>query len=477
MTFTSFIFIILFPLIVIIFNIIPKKIRLIYLLAVSYIIYGYLQPTYLLLLITTSIVTYLFGIWIEKENDDIRKKYVTISGVILILSPLFLFKYYNFVGDIITSFLQSLNIYIYISPIKWLTPLGISYYTFMSIGYLVDLYNEDIRAEKNPVSVGLFLSFFPIVFSGPIERAGNMFPQINELKGSKLSDLTSGAKLMLWGYFMKLCVADRLAIYINAIYSNINMHNGNSLLAASLLFPIQEYGDLGGYSLIAIGTARCLGINIIDNFKRPFFAMSISSFWRRWHISLIKWLTDYVYTPVSYSLRNWKMWGVISALMLTFLVSGIWHGALMTCVVWGCMQGCLLSIEAITHGHRTALESKYRLQNKWWYTFFCILTVYVLFAFTEIYGMSTSFSEANQIIVKIFSERGSLFTDYNTLIMGLMSVLVLFIKDLRDEYFPNRFLFFESKNIVIRFSSYLFVIFYILLFAVFDGGQFIYFQF
>lgn len=476
MTFTSFEFLILFPLIVLVYNLVPKKIRLYYLLAVSYLVYGFLQPSYLVLLIATSMVTYGFGRWIDKTEDDDKKHRIMRWGIVAVLAPLLLFKYLNFIDESIMSLFSSVGIAVSLPTIRWMLPLGISYYTFMSIGYLVDLYNEEVEVEKNPFSVSLFLSFFPIVFSGPIERAGNMFPQFSRLERSKPSDITSGAKMMLWGYFMKLCVADRLGIYISAVYGNVAMHNGNTLGLAALLFPIQEYADLAGYSLIAIGVARCLGFSIIPNFRRPFFSTSMSAFWRRWHMSLIQWLTDYIYTPMSYTLRSWKSWGVVGALMVTFLVSGIWHGAAMTVVAWGLMQGAFLSIESLMLKKRTAFENKHSLTKKWWYVLGCMICVYLIFAFTEIYGMSSNFADANLIVKKIFTERGTIFSDLPTLALGFASLMILFIKDLRDEY-NLRIHLSDSKHFIVRYLTFIALVAYIMLLGVLNGGQFIYFQF
>ena len=473
MTFTSLKFILFFPLVVLIYNILPRRIRMVYMLIVSYIVYGMLQPTYLLLLVLSSIVTYIFGIWIDRTINDNKKYRIMICGVIIILIPLFLFKYFNFLGDIISS----IGVNVTFPTIKWILPVGISYYTFMSIGYLVDLYNEDVKAEKNPVPIALFLSFFPIVFSGPIERAGNMLPQFYKMGKTKYVDLLSGAKMMLWGYFMKLCVADRLGMYISSIYSDIDNNNGSTIGLAALLFPIQEYGDLAGYSLIAIGTAKCLGFNIIPNFKRPFFATSVSSFWHRWHMSLIQWLTDYIYTPMSYCLRSWKSWGIVASLMVTFFISGVWHGANMNCVLWGLMQGVLLSLEVFTLNKRTQFENKYNLTSKFWYTIICCLAVYSLFAFSEIYGMSYSLADANKIVSAIFSDFGTPNLDNRNLHIAFIMVILLLYKDYADEFLPAKYRLFDSTNGVIRYISLYIITMFILLFAVFDGGQFLYFQF
>jgi D-alanyl-lipoteichoic acid acyltransferase DltB (MBOAT superfamily) len=395
----------------------------------------------------------------------------------LVLLPLFFFKYFNFVNESIFSLLALCGIESTVPAIKWMLPVGISFYTFMAIGYLIDVNNEEVDVEKNIGAVGLFLSFFPYILSGPIERAGNMFPQLKKMPTSQPADLTAGLKLMLWGYFMKLCVADRLGIYVDAVFNNFAHHNGTTLTLATLLYPIQVYGDLGGYSLIAIGAAHCMGMKIIPNFNRPFFATSMSELWRRWHMSLINWLTDYIYTPLSFALRSWKVWGIVCALMLTFLISGIWHGAALTFIVWGFVQGFYLSIEALLQKRRSTFESKHKLTKRWWYILICCVVVYLLFAFSQIFGRCATVSDAFEVIGKIFGERGSLFVDISTLIYALSFTFVLIVKDFCDEFFAKKITVFENKHIVIRFLGYLITILLVLYAGVLDGGSFIYFQF
>ena len=454
MTFTSFEFLLFFPLVVLFYNIIPQKLRVWYLLSVSYVFYALMQPVYLVLLAAVTGVTYGFSRWMGATGDDDKKKRIMIWGIILVLLPLFFFKYYNFVNESFTALLAGIGLHTAIPQITWMLPVGISFYTFMAIGYLIDINNEEVDVETNIGSVGLFLSFFPYILSGPIERAGNMFPQLKKMPTSQPLDLTSGAKLMLWGYFMKLCLADRLGLYVDAVFENTLQHSGTTLTIASLLYPIQIYGDLGGYSLIAMGTARCMGIKIIPNFNRPFFATSMSELWRRWHMSLINWLTDYIYTPLSFALRSWKIWGIVSALMLTFLISGIWHGAALTFIVWGVVQGVYLSIEALLQKRRSTIETKYNLTKKWWYILLCCTFVYLLFAFSQIFGKCDSITESWIVIKKIFTDRGELFLEKSTICYC-----------------------FDSQYVVIRFVSYLIILFLIINLGVLDAGQFIYFKF
>lgn len=477
MTFTSFEFLLFFPIVVLLYNIIPQKLRVWYLLVVSYVFYAFMQPVYLVLLGLETSITYGFSRWMGATKEDNKRKSIMIWGIILVLLPLFFFKYYNFVNESLTAFLASIGLHTSIPKVTWMLPVGISFYTFMAIGYLIDVNNEEVNVETNIGSVGLFLSFFPYILSGPIERAGNIFPQLKKMPTSRPSDLTAGLKLMLWGYFMKLCVADRLGIYVDAVFNNIPQHNGTTLAFATLLYPIQVYGDLGGYSLIAIGAARCMGLKIIPNFNRPFFATSMSELWRRWHMSLINWLTDYIYTPLSFALRKWKIWGIVCALMLTFLISGIWHGAAVTFIVWGLVQGIYLSLEALLQKRRSSMESKHNLNKKWWYIFICCLVVYLLFAFSQIFGRCTTLSDACLVIGKIFGERGAVFVDVSTLIYAIFFVVILFVKDFCDEYYAEKVTVFENKHIAIRFLGYLITLIFILYAGVLDGGSFIYFQF
>ena len=277
---------------------------------------------------------------------------------------------------------------------------------------------------------------------------------------------------------MKLCVANRLAIYVDLIFSHYQDYTGSTLALTSILYPIQVYADLGGYTLLVLGFSKCLGITIIPNFKRPFFATSVSEFWRRWHMSLIQWLTDYIFTPLSFSLRKWKLWGIAIALILTFLISGLWHGATICFAFWGIMQGIMLSIEAFTHKRRNHLEQKHHLKKKWWYVIPCIIIVYLFFAFTEIWDKSAiEWNESTEILHKIFFEWGQPTIQNDMLTYFTITTFVLFLSELRDEFFPKHFLIFENKHTSIRFMGYIFIILLIINLGAINNSQFIYFNF
>lgn len=477
MVFTSFNFLIFFPLLAIVYWLTPAKFRWLLLLIASYFFYINIKPVFALVLAGVTGSTWLFTILMDKTTVDSKKKRFMIINIILILLPLFFFKYFSSINDGVIALLESSHIRWPLPEIKLLLPIGISFYTFMAIGYTIDVYNEEIEAEKNVGIVALFLSFFPLILSGPIERAKNMLPQFKAHRNLEYDAVVLGLKMMLWGYFMKLVVADRLGMYVDAVYGHIPQHNGTTLMFASILYPFQVYADLGGYSLIAIGTAKILGIDVMQNFKRPFFATSMSQFWRRWHISLISWLTDYVYTPLSFSLRKYKMWGIVMALMITFFLSGIWHGAALTFVVWGLMQGVFLSIEALTNKRKALFEKRHNLSAKWWYIALGICITFLLFSSSQIFGRAANIEDAFVVYRKIFTEQGALFLDKTTLLYGLFSLLFLLLKDFLDEFFPKKYNYFENRNIFVRYFSYGFVLLLILAIGVLDGGQFIYFQF
>jgi alginate O-acetyltransferase complex protein AlgI len=477
MVFNSFNFLIFFPLITVFYWITPAKYRWVTLLIASYFFYINIKPVFAILLVGVTASTYLFTRLIDGTNAETRKKTFMIINIVLIILPLFFFKYLVVINIGLIELLGFCGKRWLLPDIKLILPIGISFYTFMAIGYTIDVYNEEIKIEKNIGILALFISFFPLILSGPIERAKNMFPQYKSELKLDYGLVVDGLKLMLWGYFMKLVVADRLGIYIDAVYGNIQHSNGTSLFLASVLYPFQVYADLGGYSLIAIGTAKTLGINVMQNFKRPFFATSMSEFWRRWHISLISWLTDYVYTPLSFTFRKLKIWGIVIALMITFFISGIWHGAALTFIAWGILQGVFLSIESLTNKKKATFENKHKLSSNTWYKFAGMLLTFILFAVSQVFGRSPELSDALLVFSKILKEHGSPYIDMTTLLYSALTLSILLISDYYEEFYPERIKLFRNKNIVVRFASYLIVIFMIILLGVFGGEKFIYFQF
>lgn len=476
MVFTSLNFLLFFPLVVILFYLTPAKFRWATLLILSFFFYVNVKPVYALLLVLIILSTYLFTRLISGTEDESKKKLFLISNIIIVLTPLLFFKYFSVINNEIMSILEARGLHWPLPEIKYMLPIGISFYTFMSIGYTIDIYNDELIAERHPGIVALFISFFPLILSGPIERAKNMIPQFRDFRPLKYENVIEGLKLMVWGYFMKLVVADRIGIYVDHVYANIQSFNGSSMLLASVFYPFQVYADLGGYSLIAIGVSRTMGIKVMDNFRRPFFATGMAEFWRRWHISLISWLTDYVYNPISFSLRRYKKLGIVLALMLTFLISGIWHGAALTFIVWGLMQGLFLSMEAVTKNSRIAFEKKYHLEKNAIYILICNGITFVLFASSQIFGRAEKINDAILVYRKIFTGPGTPYLDLTNLAYAFFALSILMIKDFKDEYEVKFFL--DNSNKLLRYIKYIILIYIILLIGAFGGSEsFIYFKF
>lgn len=289
MLFNSIAFLLFFPIVcVLYFSIPPQMIRArnLLLLIASYYFYMNWQPAYALLLLTSTFVTYIAALGIGCFEDRRKKKICLVSSLVLNLSILFLFKYYNFLSSNISMGLEACGLKIDIPEFGLILPVGISFYTFQALGYSIDVYRGTTKVERDFATYALFVSFFPQLVAGPIERSNNLLPQFKQLHRFDYEAVMSGVKLMVWGYFMKLALADRCGIYVDAIFNNVDKHNGGSYLVASLLFPFQIYGDFAGYSLIAIGVARVMGFRLMENFRRPYFATSVGEFWHRWHISL-----------------------------------------------------------------------------------------------------------------------------------------------------------------------------------------------
>ncbi len=358
MLFNSIDFIIFLITVVIVYYAIPaNKWRKVFLLIASYYFYACWNVAFLGLLLFDSVVAYSAGVVMEAKGN--QRKQVLWLSVVMILLPLFTFKYLNFALTVLHDGLFSFGLAMQVPKFKLLLPIGISFYTFMSIGYVVDIFKGKIPTEHNVLDFFLFVAFFPQIASGPIGRASSLLPQIKEKHPFLFNNLSIGAKMMLWGFFMKLVVGDRAGIYVDTVFGNYANHNGTSLLLATFMYTIQIYCDFAGYSLIAIGSARIMGYELMTNFRRPYFATNITDFWRRWHISLSTWFRDYVYIPCGGSRAGEKK--LYRNIMITFLTSGLWHGAAYNFIVWGAYHGIAQIIEKKMNLCSIAENQK----NKW----------------------------------------------------------------------------------------------------------------
>lgn len=466
MLFNSISFLLFFPTICILYWGVPGRYRNLFLLFASYYFYMSWEPTYAILIIFTSLSTWACAIF-TNLTEKYKKIIITICLLINLLI-LFLFKYYNFATDIIASIISPSGYRINIPYSHYLLPVGISFYTFQCIGYIIDVYRKDIEAEKNFVNYAVFVSFFPQLVAGPIERANNLLPQFHTKHSFNGNTFIEGLKMMIWGYFMKLCIAGNVAPYVDAVYNNVPNHNGTSFLLASFFFSFQIFCDFGGYSLIAIGTAKCLGFTLMQNFNHPYLSQSVKEFWRRWHISLSSWFADYVYKPLGGSRcstikhnRN---------LLLTMLISGLWHGANWTFVLWGGLHGMFLIVNSA--------YSKFVKHKSLSPKIIRIMTTYFFIVFAWIFFRANNVQDAFTIISKITTEQGHLFLGDGipSLVLPILMICILLIKEIKDEY-QFRISLMHHKNPWISIPASALVIAIILLCAEFNSGQFIYFQF
>lgn len=479
MAFNSFSFWIIFPFIFVFYWVIPVKWntwRKVFLLLVSYLLYLNWRPSFALVLIGVTLVTYWGGRVLEcrnanEETNKRNKKRLAWLFSLLGLLPLLVFKYYNFLNDSIREGLGSIGLQFSLPGLNWAIPVGISFFTFQAVGYMLDVYQGRIKPEKNLLDYTLFVSFFPQVTSGPISTAEDLMPQIKATHYFDYKQGVQGLKWLLWGMFIKLVVADRLGMFVDTVYGNYIHYNGTACFAASIFYTIQIYCDFAGYSLMAIGIAATLGFDLINNFKRPYLATSITDFWKRWHISLTRWLTRHVYISMGGNrctkLRQY--WNI----MVTFLVSGIWHGANWTFVLWGAMHGVLQIVEK-------ALGWQKYEGERWVVKAIRIIVTFLLVNFAWVFFRMPTIRDAFTVIGKMFTDPGYFdiregFGTVAGVMMALAGLAILVFKDVREEFYPMRMKWLN--NPVVRMACYVILFCMIISIGVLDSSQFIYVSF
>ena len=328
MLFNSLEYLIFFPLTVLIYHGLNNRYKAVFLLIASYLFYLWLHPLSVLVLIFTTLIGYILGIKIQDAFGESRKRKLLFSGIILNIVILICFR----------------EIFEHIIP-----AIGVSFFTFQNISYLIDCYLEKVAPEKNFIYFSLYLSFFPKLLQGPIERADKLIPQLKKLGSCKYEMLRSGAIFFVWGMFKKVVIADNLALAVNKTLGNIEGSSSLAWLLVGYFCAIQIYCDFSGYTDMALGSAKFFGINLTNNFNYPYFAVSMQDFWRRWHISLSTWILDYIFKPLQMRWRNYGSYGIIGSLLLTFLACGIWHGVRWNYVLWGLYHGILISVSFLTY--------------------------------------------------------------------------------------------------------------------------------
>jgi len=433
-------------------------------------------PVYILILGFTIVVDYFAGIWLEKTEGK-QKKYFLIASLFANIGVLAVFKYYNFLNNNLSAFLDSLGYHNIIPNLSILLPIGLSFHTFQAMSYTIEVYRGHQKAERNFGIYALYVMFYPQLVAGPIERPQNLINQFYEKHHFDYKRVLEGLKLILWGLFMKLVIADRLAIYVNAVYNNAEQHTGLTLALATVFFAFQIYCDFAGYSNIAIGAAKVMGFTLMTNFNRPYFSTSISEFWKRWHISLSTWFRDYLYISIGGNRVSIPRW--YFNLLFVFVISGLWHGANWTFIIWGALNGFYLVTAIITEklrkqvGHAIYLDRFPRLNNA-----IQIMITFILACFAWIFFRANNTSEAFLIVSKIMSFSGEIYIgEWQQLLYCMGAISFLLLIESKIEFRKQGQLPFQKSHWFREQLSYGLLIILILLIGVFDGGQFIYFQF
>lgn len=434
-------------------------------------------PVYILILGFTIIIDYFAGILIEKQTGNKRKLLLIIS-LLANIGILAYFKYFNFLNKNLTYILSHLHHQNPVPFLKMLLPIGLSFHTFQAMSYTIEVYRGRQKAETHFGIYALYVMFYPQLVAGPIERPQNILHQFYEKHSFKYADVVDGLKLILWGFFKKLVIADRAALYVNAVYGYPRHHSGLTLFLGTVFFAFQIYCDFSGYSDMAIGIARIMGFKLMTNFNRPYFSRSISEFWRRWHISLSTWFADYLYIPLGGNRVTIPRW--FFNLLFTFLISGLWHGANWTFVLWGMLNGVYLIVSIIIKKPKDWLIRKSGLSNlkllnrllQTFVTFLLILISWVFFRANDL-------SEAVYIARHVLTFKGPLwYNDSPEIILyPTIGIVLLILVEWNIEFHHKRLTIFENRGWLVKNLAYALVIILILMIGVFDGGQFIYFQF
>ena len=402
MLFNSFAFLIFFPIAALLFYIIPHKFRWIVLLIASYYFYMSWDVYLVFLILGTTVLSYVAGLLIEKTNRKIIKKTAMIVAVAGSLTVLFFFKYFDFLSLSISSALRKFGLPANDFTFNLILPVGISFYTFQTLSYVIDVYKGKISAERHFGYYAVFVSFFPQLVAGPIERPENLLPQLKTKQTLRSENLFIGIKFMVVGFFKKVVIADTVGIAVNAVYNNPSDSNGFGVLLATVLFAVQILCDFDGYTNIAIGAAKMFGYDLMQNFKNPYSARSIKEFWGRWHISLSTWFRDYVYIPLGGN--RCKKARHLFNLFATFVLSGLWHGANWTFVVWGALHGFYQIVGNLTGNFRKRIREKTGMENSAILPLLQKFITFVLVCFAWIFFRANSIGDSGILLQKLFTD-------------------------------------------------------------------------
>ena len=485
--FNSTHFFIFFPIIATFNFLIPHKYRWLLLLVASYYFYMAWNPCYIILIILSTFVDYCMGYFMGREEIRYkRKKYLYVS-IFVNLGLLFVFKYYDFFSEFVRAILFYFGVNYEYYNYDLLLPMGISFYTFQTLSYTIDVYNEKIKPEKHYGIFSLYVSFFPQLVAGPIERSGHLIPQFKKNKELNSSLFFDGIHRIFIGLFKKIVIADRLAVVVDKVYSNPTAYTGVSLAIGTVFFAFQIYCDFSGYSDMAIGTSKVLGYDLMENFKRPYFSKSITEFWKRWHISLSSWFKDYVYIPLGGSKVRLNRY--LFNLMLTFLISGLWHGANLTFIVWGGLHGLFVISENLARRVVKYYDIKFSKLIRPGINFLRNISTFILICYAWIFFRANNISDAFYISQNIFNDIPqfgnwdyvmsnvlTVINDVNSFIVTLFTLMMFVVIELISEVTRKDWIKFTGNSVVKYIVYYVFLM-YIFVFGVFGEAEFMYFQF
>lgn len=472
MVFNSIAFLIFLPIVVLLFYLLPHKWRWLMLLAASCVFYMWFVPKYILILLVTIVIDYGAGVLMERYADRYKlKKTFFIISIVSTLTVLLVFKYLNFLTANLDQLCASLGMETHLLT-HIILPIGLSFHTFQSMSYVIEVYRGHQKAERHFGYYALYVMFFPQLVTGPIERPGNLLHQLHEKKEFRYENISKGMRLILFGFFVKMVVADHLGEYVDEVYGHLDEYNSWSVLGCMFFYSFQIYCDFFGYSTIALGSAKLMGFDLMDNFRSPYLSKNIAEFWHRWHISLSTWFRDYVYIPLGGSRVKFGRWAF--NIMVVFVLSGIWHGAAWTFLLWGFAHGLLHIIEKALRNRFPSKES----QSKWVrisVDALCVLKTFVLVTLFWVVFRATDLEHLKAIFVTAFTNFGG--GEQMSVKPGMWIYLGLFILSdivLRNTRFDA---WCEGKPMVVRWLIYSVLVFMVIACSSVKNFPFIYFQF